>query len=165
MNRIIHFFSTSRTALILLLATLLNATAAQTAWADGTSGSFGTSATWSYDTSTKTLTIGGTGALNDYTVDLGTDNRPFASYKGECTTIVIGEGITSIGVSDFSFMNSVTSVSIPASVTSISEYAFYRGASSHPAITFTIANSSQLTSIGSCARNHGTDLPPHSPRP
>jgi hypothetical protein len=155
MNRIIHFFSTSRTALILLLATLLTATAAQTAWADGTSGSFGTSATWSYDTSTKTLTISGTGTLTDYaSVNLSTDNRPFASYKGECTTIVIGEGITSIGVSDFAFMNSVTSVSIPASVTSISEYAFYRGASSHPAITFTIANSSQLTSIGSCARNH-----------
>ena len=146
MNRIIHFFSTSRTALILLLATLLTATAAQTAWADGTSGSFGTNATWSYDTSTKTLTISGTGTLTDYaSVNLITDSRPFASYKGECTTIVIGEGITSIGVSDFAFMNSVTS---------ISEYAFYRGASSHPAITFTIANGSQLTSIGSCARNH-----------
>ncbi|MBP3260030.1 MAG: hypothetical protein J6M01_02915 [Prevotella sp.] len=33
MNRIIHFLSTSRTALILLLATLLTATTAQTAWA------------------------------------------------------------------------------------------------------------------------------------
>ncbi len=151
MKRIIHFLSTSRTALILLLATLLTATTAQTAWADGTSGSFGTNATWSYDTSTKTLTIGGTGALNDYTVNLATDNRPFASYKDECTTIVIGEGITSIGVRDFAFMNSVTSVSIPASVTSISEDAFYRGDSSSPAITFTIANGSQLTSIGSYA--------------
>ena len=130
MNRIIHFLSTSRTALILLLATLLTATAAQTAWADGTSGSFGTSATWSYDTSTKTLTIGGTGALNDYTVNQATDDRPFKDYKGECTTIVIGEGITSIGVRDFAFMNAVTSVSIPASVTNISEDAFYRGSSS-----------------------------------
>ena len=114
MNRTIHFLSTSRTALVLLLATLLTATAAQTAWADGTSGSFGTSATWSYDTSTKTLTIGGTGALTDYasgTVNNQTDNRPFASYKGECTTIVIDKGITSIGVRDFAFMNSVTSVS------------------------------------------------------
>ena len=34
MNRTNHFLSTSRTALILLLATLLTATAAQTAWAD-----------------------------------------------------------------------------------------------------------------------------------
>ena len=33
MNRTIHFLSTSRTALILLLAALLNATAAQTAGA------------------------------------------------------------------------------------------------------------------------------------
>ncbi len=151
MNRIIHTLSTSRTALILLLATLLNATAAQTAWADGTSGSFGTSATWSYDTSTKTLTIGGTGALNDYTVNQATDDRPFKDYKGECTTIVIGEGITSIGECAFSYMNAVTSVSIPASVTNISESAFYRNSSSHPAITFTIANGSQLTSIGSYA--------------
>ena len=151
MNRTIHFLSTSRTALILLLATLLTATAAQTAWADGTSGSFGTSATWSYDTSTKTLTIGGTGALNDYTMNLATDNRPFKDYVGQCTTIVIGEGITSIGKYDFANMNAVTSVSIPASVTNISESAFYRGSSSHPAITFTIANGSQLTSIGSYA--------------
>ena len=156
MNRTIHFLSTSRTALILLLATLLTATAAQTAWAQDTSGSFGTSATWSYDTSTKTLTIGGTGALTDYasgTVNNQTDNRPFASYKGECTTIVIDKGITSIGVRDFAFMNAVTSVNIPASVTSISEDAFYRSSSSSsiPAITFTIANGSQLTSIGSYA--------------
>ena len=148
MNRTIHFLSTSRTALILLLATLLTATAAQTAWADGTSGSFGESATWSYDTSTKTLTISGTGALNDYTVDLATDNRPFKDYVGQCTTIVIGEGITSIGKYDFAYMYAVTSVSIPASVTNISESAFFRGSSSHPAITFTIANGSQLASIG-----------------
>ncbi len=33
MNRTNHFLSTSRTALILLLATLLNAAAAQGAWA------------------------------------------------------------------------------------------------------------------------------------
>ena len=149
MNRTIHFLSTSRTALVLLLATLLTATAAQTAWADGTSGSFGTSATWSYDTSTKTLTIGGTGALNDYTVNLSTDNRPFKDYVDQCTTIVIGEGITSIGKYDFAYMNAVTSVSIPASVTNISEGAFYRGSSSNkPAIAFTIASGSQLASIG-----------------
>ena len=36
MKRIIHFLSTSRTALILLLATLLTAPAAQTAWATTT---------------------------------------------------------------------------------------------------------------------------------
>ena len=155
MNRTIHFLSTSRTALILLLVTLLTATAAQTAWAQDTSGSFGASATWSYDTSTKTLTISGMGALTDYasgTVNTQTDNRPFASYKDECTTIVIVEGITSIGKYDFAYMNAVTSVSIPASVTNISEGAFYRGSSSNkPAITFTIANGSKLTSIGSYA--------------
>jgi len=44
MNRTIHFLSTSRTALILLLATLLTATAAQTTWA----------------TETETSTINGT---------------------------------------------------------------------------------------------------------
>ena len=45
MNRTIHFLSTSRTALVLLLATLLTATAAQTAWADSAfSGGSGTEA-------------------------------------------------------------------------------------------------------------------------
>ncbi len=51
MNRTIHFFSTSRTVLILLLATLLTATAAQTAGAQETS----------------TITVGGT----DYTLFTG----------------------------------------------------------------------------------------------
>ena len=51
MKRIIHFLSTSRTAVILLLATLLTATAAQTAWA----------------TTTSTITVGGT----DYTLFTG----------------------------------------------------------------------------------------------
>ena len=39
-NRTINILSTSRTALILLLATLLNATAAQTAWAETPSGNW-----------------------------------------------------------------------------------------------------------------------------
>lgn len=94
------------------------------------------------------------GALTEYTdntVNLSTDDRPFKAYKDDCTSIVIGDGITSIGYRDFAFMNSVRSVSIPASVTTIGGYAFYRGSSSNPAITFTIASGSQLSSIGDLA--------------
>ena len=127
-----------------------------TVWAEVINGgpnSFGTNATWSYDTSTHTLTISGTGALTGYnsnTVNLQDDTRPFTAYKDDCTTIVINEGITSIGNRDFAYMYNVTSVSIPASVTTIADYAFYRGGI-YAAITFTIAASSQLSSIGNNA--------------
>ena len=114
-----------RRATSALLMMLLTATAA---WADD-SGNFGTmsgdtpgnNTAWSYDSSSKTLTISGMGALAEYSGTTvtrnSTDNRPFAAYKNDCEYIVINEGITSIGERDFAYMNSVSNVSIPASVT------------------------------------------------
>ena len=68
-----------------------------------------------------TLTISGTGAMADY------DNpfeRPWYSYAKGIETIVIEDGVTSIGSSAFYDCTGLTAVTIPAGVTSIGDYAF-----------------------------------------
>ncbi len=90
-----------------------------------TSGSCGVSARWWI--SGKTLYIGGTGDMYDYEAD----EAPWADYVssgnssgGLVTSIVIQNGVTSIG--DYAFYGScyVTSVSIGSGVTEIGKYAF-----------------------------------------
>ena len=80
-----------------------------TAWA-ATSGSCGDNVTWSY--SNGTLTIQGTGPMKDYKTD--NDNNyaltPWVSYCGNVHTIIIGEGVTSIGARAFRKCTASTSV-------------------------------------------------------
>ena len=70
-----------------------------------------------------TLTISGTGAMKDY----GTpDDLPWKDYRSSITSVVIEDGVTSIGNMAFEGCNNanLTSVTIPASVTSIGDFAF-----------------------------------------
>ncbi|GHT21701.1 hypothetical protein AGMMS4957_10830 [Bacteroidia bacterium] len=67
-----------------------------------------------------TLTISGTGAMVNYNVYEAPPWYDMSSIK----TVVINEGVTSIGNYAFSICNSLTSVTIPNSVTSIGDYAF-----------------------------------------
>ena len=75
-------------AALLLLALCIGASAA------GTSRKCGPSAYWSFDSSTGTLTISGSGAMNDY--EYGND-YPWMDYRDSIQTIVIGDQITQIG--------------------------------------------------------------------
>ena len=60
--------------------------------AGATSGTCGENATWNYDTYTCTLTISGSGNLNDYT--LYTDEEaPWYDYRLEVKKVVINEGV------------------------------------------------------------------------
>jgi len=68
-----------------------------------------------------TLTISGTGAMADYN---GLSERPWDSYAKGIETIVIEDGVTSIGSSAFYDCASLTAVTIPAGVTTIGKYAF-----------------------------------------
>ncbi len=90
-------------------------------------GKCGTNVYYSYNsTTTKTLHIFGIGAMANYN---GT-NMPWYSYCTDITTVVIGNGVTSIGSmafnghDAFNRCTSLKSVEIPASVTSIGDFAF-----------------------------------------
>lgn len=105
-------------AAILLLALCIGASAV------GTSGKCGPSAYWSFDSSTGTLTISGSGAMNDCVFQWGDpDPRPWSAYLSEIKTVVIGDSITKIGKESFSSL-SCTTVRIGKNVQVIGENAF-----------------------------------------
>ena len=71
-------------------------------------------------TSDDVLTISGNGAMPNYSA--GT--VPWYSYRASIKTIIITDGVTSIGNYAFYYCTSLTSVTIGNSVTSIGNYAF-----------------------------------------
>ena len=101
---------------------------------------------WEYDAATRTLTVGGTGAMPDF-ADF--DDQPWKDVREKIKTVVIEAGVTSIGNRAFTgceVLTSVTlpesgletigekafmgcekllSITIPKSVTTIGEWAFY----------------------------------------
>ncbi|MDR0799095.1 MAG: leucine-rich repeat protein [Dysgonamonadaceae bacterium] len=85
------------------------------------SGKCGNELTWTYNSSTKTLTITGVGAMSNY--DNVISLAPWRSFY-DLQTVIIETGVTSIGEYAFFKCSNLTSISIPASVTSIEEAAF-----------------------------------------
>ena len=107
------------------------------------SGSCGENVTWTL-TADGTLTISGTGTMTDY----ANSGSPWYSCRGaiksvviqqgvtsignwafwDCsglTSVTIPDGVTSIGGDAFSGCAALTSVTIPGSVTNVGQYAFY----------------------------------------
>ncbi len=78
-------------------------------------------ATWSISDDYKTLTFAGTGEIVNYSSEY---YRPTFIYKGRVTSVVIPEGITSIGNICHGF-GKLTTVNFPASLTTIGGSAFY----------------------------------------
>ena len=101
-------------AALLLLALCIGASAA------GTSGKCGPSAYWSFDSSTGTLTISGSGAMEDY--EYGND-YPWMDYRDSIQTIVIGDQITQIGWNAFPW-TACSTIKFGKNVRSIGERAF-----------------------------------------
>ena len=85
------------------------------------SGTCGEDLTWTLD-SEGTLTISGTGAMTNYYYY---SSAPWYSNRSSIVSVVIGDGVTSIGDSAFEGCSSLTSVTIPDSVQSIGGSAFY----------------------------------------
>ena len=108
-------------SLLLSLAMLLTITSGLnlTAYAAVRTGSCGDNVTYSLDTSTGVLTISGTGEMTDYSTD-----SPFY-YNSSVKTIIIENGVTSIGKHAFQGCASLISITILNSVTSIGDSAFY----------------------------------------
>ena len=101
------------------------------------SGTCGPNLTWTLQDSV--LTISGSGNMNDYSWG----DAPWYSYRESISSVIIGNSVTSIGDMAFYQCSGLTSITIPNDVTSIGNYAFY-GCSGLTSIT--IPNS--VTSIG-----------------
>ena len=85
--------------------------------ASGTSGNV----SWSWDDGVLTLT--GTGTMNNYT---STPTAPWSQYMASTTSILVGEGITSIGNCAFyAFAAPSITLSLPTTLTSIGNSACY----------------------------------------
>lgn len=108
---------------LIIYAVGLFLSAAAFAEMPATSGTCGTDCTWHFDSNTKTLSINGTGQMNDYTADLRAIETPWKAYSNDIENITIANGIQNIGYGAFAYTN-VKNVNIPDSVTSIGTYAF-----------------------------------------
>ena len=152
----------------LLFTFALLLTAVTGAWADGSWTSGGCDVTLVGGTLTVSKSSSGDGAMENYA---SSNNQPWNNSRNNITSVVIGDGVTSIGNYAFrgcDYLTSVTigsnvgsigtsafdvcirlaSVSIPASVTSIGDFAFVSCGTSAAALVVTIADGSLLSSIG-----------------
>ena len=92
-----------------------------------TSNNGGANVTWSYDTSSKTLTISGDGPMMYY--GLTSDNlhstAPWDHLDSELEHVIVTSGVTSVGSYAFAMCSKLVSASLPASVFEIDQAAFY----------------------------------------
>ena len=150
-----------------MLLTMLPLGLVETAWA-ASSGTCGDKLTWSLSDD-GTLTISGTGKMKDYGDNYGMSVAPWYVGSSQVKTVIIEDGVTSIGDRAFDGCTKLTRVVIPDSVTSIG-YSSFRGCYSLPSVAIPdsvtsigdsafayckaltgITLSGSVTSIGSCA--------------
>ena len=125
------------------------------------------------DPSTYTLTIRGSGAMEDY---LMSGHQPWRSFRDQITSVVVSPGVTSIGNLAFTRFSKLIHVDIADSVVSIGEHVFsecssltnitvpqsvtYIGVKAFDSCTnlSSITLSNNITSIGTYAFNNCTNL-------
>ena len=125
------------------------------------------------DPSTYTLTIRGSGAMEDY---LMSGHQPWCSFRKQITSVVVSPGVTSIGNLAFTRFSKLIHVDIADSVVSIGEGVFsecssltnitvpqsvtYIGVKAFDSCTnlSSITLSNNITSIGTYAFNNCTNL-------
>ena len=166
--------------LVPLLALLCLALPVEADAATAASGSCGENVTWRFDESTGTLTISGSGPMENYTFS---NKAPWIDYHSEIQNVVVESGVTSVGdysfhstgnteytnFTDLTLADTVTSIGfsafwncssltgdlvIPDSVTGIGGYAFENCSG----LTGKLVLPDSVTSIGSGAFNECSGL-------
>ena len=136
----------NKTTMKKILFTLVTLLLPMLAWADY-SGECGSGLTYTLEEATGVLTISktgdGTGEMRNWNYY---DDVPWYKVRDNIRTVIMEEGVTSIGNWAISECSGLTSVTIPNSVTSIGNGAFF-GCTGLTSVT--IPNS--VTSIGSSA--------------
>lgn len=87
---------------------------------ESASGTCGENLTWEYDDAAGTLTISGTGPIDDYSPY----NRPWGKYEDKIESVIIGDAVTRIGNNNFYGCDNLTSITFGNGVTAIGESAF-----------------------------------------
>ena len=85
-----------------------------------TSGQCGDDLYWSYDETTKTISITGSGEMYDYTIE----NQPWALFREDITEVYIDNTVSSIGTSAFNKCKNLGKLSIGGAMNKIAENAF-----------------------------------------
>ena len=94
-------------------------------WVNIMHGNCGDSLQWRFNSTDSVLTISGTGNMTDFAYGALWNNSPWYNvFQQDIKTIVISEGVTSIGNSAFKNCNNLESVIIANSVTKIGNSAF-----------------------------------------
>ena len=109
-------------ALCMLVALFPAAAIPARAWVQ--TGTCGDHLVWELDSENGTLTISGTGPMSDFSVDSGNSDNPWSIYGSTIKTVVIENGVTSIGGYAFATCTALESVTIPWGVESIGATAF-----------------------------------------
>ncbi|MBQ7598561.1 MAG: leucine-rich repeat domain-containing protein [Clostridia bacterium] len=121
------------------------------------SGGCGSGLTWTYREGTKTLTISGTGEIDDYSIGVEhgayVTRAPWFPYHYEVTKIVFENGVKRIGKNAFRYFKNVTKLEFPRSLESIGPYAFLECTN-----LVTVNFGSGVKSIGANAFNECTAL-------
>ena len=118
-------------------------------FAQATSGKCGENLTWSFDSSSGTLTISGTGEMNNYDLNVSStgSSAPWIDdFSNQIEQVIIEDGVISIGNWAFYPCENLIFLTIPNSITSIGAYAF-TGCISLASITIP----ESVTSIGASA--------------
>ena len=85
----------------------------------GTCGANGGNVKWSYDSSTSTLTLSGTGATKNY---IDNSEQPYRHLGAK--TLIVEDGITGLGNCSFSWFTSLKNIDLPDSLINIGEQCF-----------------------------------------
>lgn len=86
----------------------------------GVCGADGDNLAW--DLTGGVLTVSGTGAMADYA---SATPAPWDAYKASINSVVVNNGVTTVGNYAFYNIDAMTSVTMPNSVTTVGKYAFY----------------------------------------